>query len=356
MYEVFISYASANHAVAQRLVSGLEKRGLSCWIASREIRPGDNYQQKIPDAIAACQVVLVLYSRAALKSSEIPKELVLARKEKKWMTLLRVEDVGLVGPFAYEFGTSQYVDMFNDFEAALNRLCLQLDDWCDKAGHVARKTQEAAKWHTAHKWSFRGALVAAACIGAVVAWQVASALRPAEVVTSLATPPSFSRATAAANPILPTMAMQETPATASEDETRAIGFASRYFAVLSAPLEQTVDEYGAMLADPVFYYGKSTTKAAVLSLRGIDQQRWPERKIVVRAASVTARCDRPTQTCTVTGLYDYVLSSVQRHAGSAGVERFSMQVFGSTPLLTAIRVSSVQHHWFDPSLQTVSTQ
>jgi hypothetical protein len=363
MYEVFISYASANQAIAQRLVAGLEKRGLSCWIASREILPGHNYQEKIPDAIEACHAVLVLYSRAALKSSEIPKELVLARKAKKWMTLLRIEDVDLVGPFAYEFGTSQYVDMFNDFDTALNRLCHQLDDWCGKAGDVARKTQAAAKWRTARTWSFRTALVAAACVGAAAAWQLAPALHPglpAPIADATPAAPPASYKVAAATPILPTIAMQEAPAPAAapvpDDEARAIHFADRYFAVMSAPPERSLDEYGSMLADPVLYYGKSTTKAALLNLRGAYQQRWPERKLVVRPATVAAHCDHAVETCTVTGLYDYVLSSVQRHAGSAGVERFSMQVFGSTPLLTTISVSSVEHHSFDPALQTVSTR
>jgi hypothetical protein len=363
MYEVFISYASANQAIAQRLVAGLEKRGLSCWIASREILPGHNYQEKIPDAIAACQVVLVLYSRAALKSTEIPKELVLARKAKKWMTLLRIEDVDLVGPFAYEFGTSQYVDMFNDFETALNRLCHQLDDWCGKAGHVARKTQVAARWRTARTWSFRTALVVATCVGAALAWQLAPALHPAPYsagpgISVAAAPVGSGSGMAAAATILPTPAVQEAPAAApaSVDEARAIGFADRYFAVMSAPPEHTLDEYGSMLADPVMYYGKSTTKAVLLGQRSGYQQRWPERKLVVRPASVAAHCDHSTQSCTVTGLYDYVLASVQRHAGSAGAERFTMQVYGSTPLLTTISVSSVEHHAFDPALQTVSTR
>jgi hypothetical protein len=150
------------------------------------------------------------------------------------------------------------------------------------------------------------------------------------------------------------MATQAVPA--SDDEARAITFAGRYFAVMSAPPEHSLDEYGSMLADPVLYYGKSTTKAALLSLRAAYQQRWPERKLVVRPASLAASCDRSTETCTVTGLYDYVLISMPRHAGSAGAERFSMQVFGTTPLLTTISVSSVEHHSFDPALQTVSTR
>ena len=39
---VFISYASKDHTVARTDCEALEKRGFNCWIASRNIQPGEN--------------------------------------------------------------------------------------------------------------------------------------------------------------------------------------------------------------------------------------------------------------------------------------------------------------------------
>ena len=48
---VFISYASQDQKVANTLCKALEGRGFSCWIASRNIAPGENFQIAIVRAI-----------------------------------------------------------------------------------------------------------------------------------------------------------------------------------------------------------------------------------------------------------------------------------------------------------------
>ena len=41
MAEVFISHSSADSEVAKMLYRQLEARGISCWISSRDITPGE---------------------------------------------------------------------------------------------------------------------------------------------------------------------------------------------------------------------------------------------------------------------------------------------------------------------------
>ena len=40
---VFISYASADAAVAQNVCAALEAAGILCWIAPRDVKPGAQY-------------------------------------------------------------------------------------------------------------------------------------------------------------------------------------------------------------------------------------------------------------------------------------------------------------------------
>ena len=48
---IFVSYASEDHTVARTICEALENRGFSCWIASRDIQPGENFQVAIVRAI-----------------------------------------------------------------------------------------------------------------------------------------------------------------------------------------------------------------------------------------------------------------------------------------------------------------
>jgi hypothetical protein len=125
---VFISYAAADQATANRLVAEIEKREIPCWISSRNIRPGQDYQNAIVRALEGAGVVLLLFSQAANESAEIPKELALASKFKKTIIPARIMDIVPSGPFVYQMTTAQFIDLFRDFEAKVDELCSYLGE------------------------------------------------------------------------------------------------------------------------------------------------------------------------------------------------------------------------------------
>ena len=49
--DVFISYASHDKAVANAVCGHLERAGLACWIAPRNVTPGEVYAESIVHAI-----------------------------------------------------------------------------------------------------------------------------------------------------------------------------------------------------------------------------------------------------------------------------------------------------------------
>ena len=59
---VFVSYASQDSAVAEGLCAALERDGIACWIAPRDVRPGDFYADAIVQAINACQLLVLVLS------------------------------------------------------------------------------------------------------------------------------------------------------------------------------------------------------------------------------------------------------------------------------------------------------
>ncbi|MGO9039968.1 MAG: toll/interleukin-1 receptor domain-containing protein, partial [Steroidobacteraceae bacterium] len=48
---VFVSYASADAGIAEQACAALEAAGVPCWIAPRDVRPGDPYAAAIVEAI-----------------------------------------------------------------------------------------------------------------------------------------------------------------------------------------------------------------------------------------------------------------------------------------------------------------
>src|ERR1700759_2316038 len=69
---VFIIHPSADRAIAERLCTYLEQNGAPCWMAPRDVMPGQNYGAAIVDAIDECRVFVLLLSSESNKSRQVP--------------------------------------------------------------------------------------------------------------------------------------------------------------------------------------------------------------------------------------------------------------------------------------------
>lgn len=59
-HDVFVSYSIKDILVADAVVDGLEKKGIHCWIAPRDIVPGSSWGQAINDAIDGSKAMVIL--------------------------------------------------------------------------------------------------------------------------------------------------------------------------------------------------------------------------------------------------------------------------------------------------------
>jgi hypothetical protein len=124
--DIFVSFASPDSKIAQTICTALETRGFKCWIASRDIMPGENFQSAIVRAIRSAKVLLLVFSSNSNRSDEMTKELALASQQKLIVVPLRVENVTPSDAFAYEFATRQWIDLFANWEDAMNHLRTRL--------------------------------------------------------------------------------------------------------------------------------------------------------------------------------------------------------------------------------------
>jgi hypothetical protein len=59
---VFISYATADRKEALAVCKALERRGTKCWIATRDVQPGENYQEAIVRSIRHARALVLVFS------------------------------------------------------------------------------------------------------------------------------------------------------------------------------------------------------------------------------------------------------------------------------------------------------
>jgi hypothetical protein len=73
-FDVFISYASEDDNLASELLELLRNKGLSCFLAAKELRAGTVWLDKIRAALRSCRVVIVLLTPSSCSSAWVMSE------------------------------------------------------------------------------------------------------------------------------------------------------------------------------------------------------------------------------------------------------------------------------------------
>lgn len=114
MKQVFVSYASADKAVAYEIVEYLEGAGISCFIAPRDISGGKAYAKALMEAIDQCDLVLLVASSAILPSEHVLNEVEAVINKKKLLLPILVEDFEMSDEYKYYLGRKQWVTAYPD--------------------------------------------------------------------------------------------------------------------------------------------------------------------------------------------------------------------------------------------------
>ncbi len=108
---VFISYASADAALAQKVCATLEAAGILCWIAPRDVVPGTQYADGIVGAIDESRILVLIVSKDALASVHVGRELERAASKRHPVIALRVDTAPLTRAFEYFLNQSQWIEV-----------------------------------------------------------------------------------------------------------------------------------------------------------------------------------------------------------------------------------------------------
>ncbi|MCI0653808.1 MAG: TIR domain-containing protein [Methylococcaceae bacterium] len=100
-HRVFISHSFHDQRAAQTVCGYLEQNGIDCWIAPRNITPGQNFGAAIIEAINRTELLLVLFSSKLEESHHAVREI--ERAVSKGLNILPVliEDASPTGSYEY---------------------------------------------------------------------------------------------------------------------------------------------------------------------------------------------------------------------------------------------------------------
>lgn len=109
---VFISHSSKDKAIADEICERLEKIGIGCWIAPRDVPAGHSYGEAILHGIEACAVFLLIWSEHSNNSQPVANEIERASNYQKLIVPLRIREVFASKRIEFFVANTQWVDAF----------------------------------------------------------------------------------------------------------------------------------------------------------------------------------------------------------------------------------------------------
>lgn len=80
--KVFISHAHTDEPLVKKVAAALEDAGLEVWDDTREIMPGDNWANKVAQALQESEAMVVLLTPDALRSNWVRRDIEYALGEQ----------------------------------------------------------------------------------------------------------------------------------------------------------------------------------------------------------------------------------------------------------------------------------
>jgi serine/threonine-protein kinase len=110
MTDVFVSYASPDRDIAFRIVGYLEKEGIACWVAPRDVPPGLEYGDAILRGIEQSRACVLVLSEQSNESQFVRKEVERAVSKSKPVLPVRIREVTPSGALEFFISSAQWID------------------------------------------------------------------------------------------------------------------------------------------------------------------------------------------------------------------------------------------------------
>jgi hypothetical protein len=124
---LFVSHVHEDRPAAIEVVAALERRGLPCWIAPRDVEPGKPYDDEIADALEKCRAMLLIFSDRCNDNQYIRREVTVAGENRKPIIPFRIEDARPRKALQVRLSDLNWIDGFVSRERAINEVAKVFD-------------------------------------------------------------------------------------------------------------------------------------------------------------------------------------------------------------------------------------
>lgn len=124
--DVFISYQHNDSRFAFALCNELERQGISCWIAPRNIRPGDSWRASIVSAVEMTQVMVLVFSSNTQSSNQVLKELSIADDSSRTVLPLMLENLAPQGEYKFQLTGRHWIQAYGGGETVIRQAAHQI--------------------------------------------------------------------------------------------------------------------------------------------------------------------------------------------------------------------------------------
>jgi len=110
--DVFISHSSKDREDALKICGTLEKVGVCCWIAPRDVDVGTDYGSSIIEGLNNSRILLLVFSQHSNASRQVLREVERAVSKGIKVVPVRIEDITPSSGMEYFISTTQWIDVF----------------------------------------------------------------------------------------------------------------------------------------------------------------------------------------------------------------------------------------------------
>lgn len=109
-HDVFISYSSKDKITADAVCATLESHSIRCWIAPRDVKPGEEYAAALVRALHDSRVLVLVFSSGANQSPQVLREVERAVSRGLPILPFRIEDVPPSEAMEYYIASRHWLD------------------------------------------------------------------------------------------------------------------------------------------------------------------------------------------------------------------------------------------------------
>jgi hypothetical protein len=109
-HDVFISYSSKDKPTADAVCATLESRGIRCWIAPRDVVPGEEYAAALVNALRESRLMVLVFSSGANQPNHVLREVERAVSMGLPVVPLRIENVRPSAAMEYYIASRHWLD------------------------------------------------------------------------------------------------------------------------------------------------------------------------------------------------------------------------------------------------------